>query len=152
MAEVLPEFEQWMRGVGIELSPAIRLVAAAAGCSGLALGVQVRTCCCIACLTCCSLKVLLGLASRLDGLPHNQMRCGRPLRTDSPDAPPSTHPAQAARDVAEGERMATIPKAACLSIRTTELADVIEAEELGGGLGLVLAVMHERSLGAASKW
>jgi SET domain-containing protein 6 len=56
------------------------------------------------------------------------------------------------RDVAEGERLCTIPKAACISIRTTELADVIEAEELGGGLGLVLAVMHERSLGSQSKW
>ena len=59
---------------------------------------------------------------------------------------------QAARDVGEGERLCTIPKAACLSIRTSELADVIEAEELGGGLGLVLAVLHERSLGPASKW
>lgn len=54
--------------------------------------------------------------------------------------------------MAEGERLCTIPKAACISIRTTELADVIEAEELGGGLGLVLAVMHERSLGSQSKW
>lgn len=59
---------------------------------------------------------------------------------------------QAVRDVAEGERLCAIPKAACLSIRTTQLADVIEAEELGGGLGLVLAVMHEMSLGAESRW
>lgn len=59
---------------------------------------------------------------------------------------------QAARDVAEGEQLCTIPKAACLSIRTTQLADVIEAEELGGGLGLVLAVLHEMSLGEESNW
>lgn len=59
---------------------------------------------------------------------------------------------QAAQDITEGERLCTIPKAACLSIRTTQLADVIEAEELGGGLGLVLAVLHEMSLGPDSKW
>ncbi|KAL4858939.1 N-lysine methyltransferase setd6 [Chlorella vulgaris] len=97
--QVLTAFQAWMESVGIEHNRnAIRLVDAAAGCSGLALGVQ------------------------------------------------------AVRDVAEGERLCTIPKAACISIRTTELADVIEAEELGGGLGLVLAVMHERSLGPQSKW
>jgi SET domain-containing protein 6 len=69
------------------------------------------------------------------------------------DPPPhSKQPSQAARDIAEGERLCTIPKAACLSTRTTQLADVIEAEELGGGLGLVLAVLHEMSLGEESKW
>ena len=29
---------------------------------------------------------------------------------------------------------------------------MIESEQLGGGLGLVLAVLHEMSLGEASKW
>lgn len=59
---------------------------------------------------------------------------------------------QATRDIAEGEGLCTIPKAACLSIRTTQLADIIEEEELGGGLGLVLAVLHEMSLGEESTW
>lgn len=67
----------------------------------------------------------------------------------SPALPP---PRQAVRDIAEGERLCTIPKAACISVRTTELADVIEAAGLGGGLGLVLAVLHEMSLGQRSKW
>ncbi|PRW44560.1 ribosomal lysine N-methyltransferase 3 [Chlorella sorokiniana] len=98
MAHVLEQFQEWMSAQGIEHSDAITLVAAAAGCSGLALGVQ------------------------------------------------------ATRDIAEGERLCTIPKDACLSIRTTQLADVIEAEELGGGLGLVLAVLHEMSLGEDSNW
>lgn len=97
-ANVLPAFEAWMDGAGIARSPAIRLVPAAAGCSGLALGVV------------------------------------------------------AERDVAANETLCTIPKASCLSIRTTAIADVIEAEGLGGGLGLVLAVMHEASLGADSRW
>ena len=39
---VLPAFETWMRAVGIDwASDAIELVSTAAGCSGLALGVQV---------------------------------------------------------------------------------------------------------------
>lgn len=42
MAHVLETFEAWMDAQGIQRSDAIKLVAAAAGCSGLALGVQVR--------------------------------------------------------------------------------------------------------------
>ncbi len=42
MAHVLEGFEAWMAAQGIEHSEAIELVAAAQGCSGLALGVQVR--------------------------------------------------------------------------------------------------------------
>jgi SET domain-containing protein 6 len=59
---------------------------------------------------------------------------------------------RAARDVQEGQRLCTIPKAACLSTRTSSMADLIDAERLGGGLGLVVAVMHEMSLGEESKW
>lgn len=40
---------------------------------------------------------------------------------------------EAARDIVQGEHLCTIPKAACISIRTTELADIIQAEQLGGG-------------------
>eukprot|EP00887_Chlorella_sp_A99_P004898 scaffold4.g4898.t1 len=48
---------------------------------------------------------------------------------------------RATRDVAQGERLCTIPKAACISIRTTELADIIEEEELGGGKHGYLAAL-----------
>lgn len=58
----------------------------------------------------------------------------------------------AARDVKEGDELCSIPKAACISPLTSSIADIIEAEELGSGLGLVVAVMHEASLGKESKW
>lgn len=58
----------------------------------------------------------------------------------------------AVADVPEGAPLCTIPKAACLSIRTSPIADIIEREGLGGGLGLVLAVLHEISLGTDSEW
>ena len=55
-------------------------------------------------------------------------------------------------DVPEGAVLGTVPAAACLSVRTTSAAEVIEAERLGGGLGLVLAVAHEQTLGDKSRW
>lgn len=55
-------------------------------------------------------------------------------------------------DVEEGKELCTIPKAACISTKTTGIADIIEAEEIGGGLGLVIATMYEKALGPASKW
>jgi hypothetical protein len=58
----------------------------------------------------------------------------------------------AARDLQEGDQLCTIPKAACLSARTSSLAGVLEAEGIGGGLALVISVAFEMSLGAASKW
>jgi hypothetical protein len=45
-----------------------------------------------------------------------------------------------------------IPRAAILSRRNTSLASVLEAERLGGGLALTIAVMFEASLGPASFW
>ena len=58
----------------------------------------------------------------------------------------------AARDIKEGDVLCTIPKSACISLLTTSLADIIKENELGGGLGLVIAVLHEASLGAESPW
>ena len=59
---------------------------------------------------------------------------------------------QAKQGIAEGHALCEIPKDAVLSVRNTSAAGIIETEQLGGGLGLILAIMHERSLGAASKW
>ena len=59
---------------------------------------------------------------------------------------------RAIKDVSEGDQLGVIPKAACLSIRTTSAADIIENERLRGGLGLIFAVMHEHSLGESSFW
>lgn len=51
-----------------------------------------------------------------------------------------------------GHHLCTIPKDACLSVRSTSCSDMLEKEELFSGLGLVIAVMHERALGADSRW
>ena len=58
----------------------------------------------------------------------------------------------AREDIAEGHTLCEIPKDAVLSVRNTAAAAIIETEQLGGGLGLIFAVMYELSLGAASKW
>jgi hypothetical protein len=157
---VLPEFEAWMAGAGIQLTDAIKLVNLAPGCSGLALGVQASRPA-AACRQCrLPPPPLLWLCCCTVCRPNPDSRA-MPLQClsspfQSPHSTPK-HPThrprlQAARTIGEGEQLCTIPKAACLSIRTTELADVIETEQLGGGLGLVLAVLHEMSLGEASKW
>lgn len=58
----------------------------------------------------------------------------------------------AARDIAEHDTLCEIPKDAVLSVRNSAIADLIEEEQLGGGLGLILAIMYEVSIGAQSKW
>lgn len=55
-------------------------------------------------------------------------------------------------DIAEGATLCEVPKSAVLSIRNSAIADLIEEEQLGGGLGLILAIMHEVSIGQESKW
>lgn len=55
-------------------------------------------------------------------------------------------------DLHEGEMIATIPKQACLTILTTEAEALLSEAELGGGLGLAVALMYERSIGELSKW
>ena len=158
---VLPEFEAWTAGAGIQLTDAIKLINSAPGCSGLALGVQASrpAAACRQCrlpppppllwLCCCT------VCSPNPDSRSTLLHClNSPLRSPHPTPKHRTPrpPLQAARAIGAGEQLCTIPKAACLSIRTTELADVIEAEQLGGGLGLVLAVLHEMSLGETSKW
>lgn len=59
---------------------------------------------------------------------------------------------KAPRDVKEGEVVATIPKAACLTIKTSGGRDFIQAARLDGCLGLAVALMYERSLGNNSPW
>jgi SET domain-containing protein 6 len=59
----------------------------------------------------------------------------------------------ARRDIAAGEVVVrSIPKSACLSARTSSCAPQLQAERLGGGLALNIAIMHERSLREKSKW
>ncbi|DBA97673.1 TPA: hypothetical protein ACH3X3_012565 [Trebouxia sp. C0006] len=58
----------------------------------------------------------------------------------------------AARDVAEHDTLCEIPKEAVLSVRNSAIADLIEEEQLGGGLGLILCIMYEVKIGARSKW
>lgn len=55
-------------------------------------------------------------------------------------------------DLKEGDLVATIPKISCLTIRTSGISSLIEDAGLGGFLGLAMALMYERSLGAASPW
>ncbi|KAG1328175.1 N-lysine methyltransferase setd6 [Cocos nucifera] len=55
-------------------------------------------------------------------------------------------------DLREGDLVATIPKLACLTIRTSRARDMIEGVGLVGCLGLAVALMYERSLGPESPW
>uniref|UniRef100_A0ACD5VXI9 Uncharacterized protein n=1 Tax=Avena sativa TaxID=4498 RepID=A0ACD5VXI9_AVESA len=52
----------------------------------------------------------------------------------------------------EGDVVATIPRRACLTPRTSGAAAAIEAAQLGGTLALAVAVMYERARGATSPW
>lgn len=49
----------------------------------------------------------------------------------------------ATTDIAMGHRLCLIPKSAVLSRRNVAIADAIEDAQVGGGLSLILAVMHE---------
>ncbi|KAJ0972127.1 hypothetical protein J5N97_020086 [Dioscorea zingiberensis] len=55
-------------------------------------------------------------------------------------------------ELREGDVVATIPKAACLTIRTSAACVAIEEAGIDGVLGLAFALMYERSLGEASEW
>ncbi|KAL8167929.1 hypothetical protein V2J09_009428 [Rumex salicifolius] len=55
-------------------------------------------------------------------------------------------------DLKEGDLVATIPKQACLTVKTSGACDLIESAELDGSLALSVALMYERSLGSISPW
>lgn len=61
-----------------------------------------------------------------------------------------SHSIHAVKALKEGDVLCSIPKEAILSVRTTAIADIIEQEEIGGIIGLSVAVMYEQSLGVAS--
>ncbi|KAL0427925.1 UNVERIFIED_CONTAM: Ribosomal lysine N-methyltransferase 3 [Sesamum latifolium] len=55
-------------------------------------------------------------------------------------------------DLKEGDVVATIPKQSCLTVRTSAASRLIEEAQLGGNLGLTVALMYDKSLGPQSKW
>lgn len=58
----------------------------------------------------------------------------------------------AGEHVDDNAHLCTIPKKALLSTRNTEIADLLEAAELSGGLGLAFACMYERARAIKSRW
>ncbi|KAL9234975.1 hypothetical protein vseg_009782 [Gypsophila vaccaria] len=56
------------------------------------------------------------------------------------------------RRLDEGSLIATIPKTACLTVKTSRAKEMIENVGLEGSFGLSVAVMYERSLGSGSTW
>ncbi|OVA20950.1 SET domain [Macleaya cordata] len=55
-------------------------------------------------------------------------------------------------DLNEGDLVATIPKNACLTIKTSAAREMIEESGLAESLGLAVALMYEKSLGEDSNW
>lgn len=58
----------------------------------------------------------------------------------------------AVRDLCEGQKLCEIPKKAVLSVRNTKMADILEQHLIRGGLGLIIAIMYELSIGKNSFW
>jgi N-lysine methyltransferase SETD6 len=65
---------------------------------------------------------------------------------------PGTLSIVAVDDVPEEVILASIPKEACITVRTTKISDILEEEGLAGGLGLVISVWYEKRIGKASRW
>ena len=76
--------------------------------------------------------------------------CSDALSLDVSD-PLGVH-VRAVTPLRDGDLVATIPRGACLTPRTTGAAAAIEAAELGGCLALAVAVMYERARGTDSPW
>ncbi|GAB2287193.1 hypothetical protein Dimus_021576 [Dionaea muscipula] len=55
-------------------------------------------------------------------------------------------------ELKQGDLVATIPKEACLTIKTSGARVMVEDAGLDGCLGLSVAIMYERSLGPVSPW
>lgn len=58
----------------------------------------------------------------------------------------------AVRDLCEGQKLCEIPKKAVLSVRNTNMSDILEQHLIRGGLGLIIAIMYELSIGRHSFW
>jgi N-lysine methyltransferase SETD6 len=76
--------------------------------------------------------------------------CSDALRLDASES--DGFYVRAVAPLREGDLVATIPRTACLTPRTTGAAAAIEAAELGGCLALAVAVMYERARGKDSPW
>lgn len=76
--------------------------------------------------------------------------CFRQAKPSDPDS--AGFGLWAAKGIKEDDHLCTIPKSALLSTRNTAIADLLEAEELGGGLGLVFACMFEHARSTISPW
>uniref|UniRef100_A0A453G7L7 N-lysine methyltransferase n=1 Tax=Aegilops tauschii subsp. strangulata TaxID=200361 RepID=A0A453G7L7_AEGTS len=76
--------------------------------------------------------------------------CSDALRLDASEAGGVYVRALAA--LREGDVVATIPRRACLTPRTSGAAAAIKDAQLGGTLALAVAVMYERARGADSPW
>ncbi|XP_048565586.1 N-lysine methyltransferase SETD6 isoform X2 [Triticum urartu] len=76
--------------------------------------------------------------------------CSDALRLDASEAGGVYVRALAA--LREGDVVATIPRRACLTQRTSGAAAAIKDAQLGGTLALAVAVMYERARGADSPW
>ncbi|KAL2532963.1 SET domain-containing protein [Abeliophyllum distichum] len=55
-------------------------------------------------------------------------------------------------DLQVGDVVARIPKQSCLTVKTSGAHQLIEESQLGGYLGLSVAIMYEKSLGPQSPW
>ncbi len=58
----------------------------------------------------------------------------------------------AVRDLCEGQKLCEIPKKAVLSVRNTKISDILEQHLIRGGLGLIIAIVYELSIGSKSFW
>ena len=58
----------------------------------------------------------------------------------------------AVRHLCDGQKLCEIPKKAVLSVQNTGIAELLEEHKIGGGLGLIIAIMYELSIGKKSFW